>query len=185
VGSNASEVDVPLTPEERRKIYEAEEVRLEAEREIKAEEKARLKAESQPVFQKAILGCLGCLGLVFLIVLIASISSQLSKTAPRSGPPQVSEMQPGVHDDLSLFIAKYGPPDRQDGTEYDVPRPPIVTHWIIYDAERVQAIYYPDEAPVGSPPPYSHWKLMGFTDPVTNEAVSPETVVARMGHRGR
>ena len=73
---------------------------------------------------------------------------------------------------------------RDDSTAGDVPRPPIVTRWLVYAAERVRANYYPD-VPVGTPPPYSHWKLAGFTDPATNEVISPEEVVRRMEGRKR
>ena len=65
------------------------------------------------------------------------------------------------HDDLTLFISKYCRPDRDVSSENERPRPPIVTRQLIYKKEDVRAVYVPD-APVGSPPPYKSWKLMGF-----------------------
>lgn len=35
-------------------------------------------------------------------------------------------------DDLSFFVSKYGKPDIDDSTQFDNPRPPIVTRWLVY-----------------------------------------------------
>lgn len=119
-----------------------------------------------------------------LIAIAGSLAPRSTRDAERSPSSREDHAQSQVHDDLSLFISKYGRPGSEDGTEYDNPRPPIVTHWIVYRPERVQAIYYPD-APVTSPPPYGSWKLMGFTDLVTNEALTPDEAVRRLEGRRR
>lgn len=88
------------------------------------------------------------------------------------------------HDDLTLFISRYGPPDSEQSSENEVPRPPIVTRWLIYQKENIRAVYFPD-APVGSPPPYKKWKLIGFQHHTTNEVIRPAEVVRLMAHRDR
>lgn len=86
------------------------------------------------------------------------------------------------HDDLSLFISKYGKPDQINSSEYEVPRPPFVTKQLIYKRENVRVVYLAD-APIGSPPPYRGWKFIGFQDQRTNEVLKAEEVVRRLEKR--
>lgn len=86
------------------------------------------------------------------------------------------------YDDLSLFVSKYGQPDQIKSSEYEKPRPPIVTKQLIYKKEKVRAVYVP-EAPVGSPPPYKKWKLLGFQDNRTSKVLQPVEVVQRLDKR--
>lgn len=86
------------------------------------------------------------------------------------------------YDDLTLFISKHGQPDQIKSSEYEEPRPPIVTKQIIYKKENVRAVYVP-EAPIGSSPPYKKWKLLGFQDQRTNEVLDPNEVVRRLDKR--
>jgi len=85
-------------------------------------------------------------------------------------------------DDLSLFTSKFGQPDQVKSSEYEKPRPPIVTKQLIYKKENVRVVYVPD-APVGSPPPYQGWKLLGFQDQKTNQVLKAEEVARRMEKR--
>jgi hypothetical protein len=89
-----------------------------------------------------------------------------------------------AYDDLSLFLASYGPPDERDSTENDHPRPPIVTKWIVYRNEHVRATYVPD-ARLGDPPPYERWKLVAFQDTGTNAVLRPADVARRLRGRQR
>ncbi len=157
-----------LTPEERRRIHETEKARLEAKAEIESEDRRR-------VFSTVTRGGVIMVGIV---ITLWAVGSLVRSNRPDSGGFVA------VHDDLSLFLSKYGPPDKEVSTERDDPRPPIVTRWLDYNAERVRAVYYPD-VPVGTPPPYSTWKLMGFMDPTTNTALSPDEVVHRLEGRKR
>lgn len=86
------------------------------------------------------------------------------------------------HDDLTLFISKFGQPDQIKSSEYESPRPPVVTKQLIYKRENVRAVYIPD-APAGFPPPYRNWKLMGFQDHQTNQVLKAEEVVRRLEKR--
>lgn len=89
---------------------------------------------------------------------------------------------PTVHPDS--VIAKYGKPDRVDSTEYDRPRPLIVTRMLEYRKERVRFVFFPG-ASVGSPPPYRSWKLMGIQDTRDNSVLSASETTRRMSGRAR
>lgn len=89
------------------------------------------------------------------------------------------------YDDLSLLISKYGKPDVDDSTQYDKPRPPIVTRWLSYKKENVRAWYVPDGVSVGDPPPYRKWKFIGFADEKTKEPISPDEAVKQLQLRVR
>lgn len=86
------------------------------------------------------------------------------------------------YDDVSQFVCRFGKPDIDDSTENDRPRPPIVTRKLIYEKERVRAVYVPD-ARISDPPPYRRWKFIGFQDPDTNVVLSAQEVVRRMQAR--
>jgi len=81
-------------------------------------------------------------------------------------------------------IAKYGTPDIIDSTEYDKPRPPFVTKWLTYQKENVKFIFIAD-APMGSPPPYKKWKLLGVQDIHSNAMLDAEEMQRRMSRRLR
>lgn len=105
-------------------------------------------------------------------------------TAQEQGRGKSQEGESEPQDDLTLFISKYGPPDSEYSSENEVPRPLIVTRWLIYKKESVRAVYHPD-APVGSSPPYEKWKLFGFQNQKTNAVIKPAQVVKLMAHRER
>ena len=88
------------------------------------------------------------------------------------------------NDDLSLFIAKFGSPDQVKSSENEKPRPPIVTKQLIYKKENVRAVYFAD-GPVGAPPPYKKWKLLGFQDNRTNAVLQPADVTDKLKGRQR
>jgi len=79
-------------------------------------------------------------------------------------------------------IAKYGMPDVVDSTEYDKPRPPLVTKFVTYKKENVRFVFFAD-APVGSPPPYKKWKFLGGQDPRNNSVLKAEEIEKRMANR--
>ena len=82
-------------------------------------------------------------------------------------------------DDASEIIRRYGKPDRDDSTEHDQPRPPIVTRFLDYTRRGVRIMLVPTN-PIGSPPPYS-WKLFGFVDLRTERRITPEEAARRLG----
>ena len=84
-------------------------------------------------------------------------------------------------DDASEIIKRLGRPDKDDSTEYDQPRPPVVTRWLDYTRQNVRVMLVPTNK-VGDPPPYS-WKLMGFMDLTRQQKISPEEVARRFGGR--
>jgi len=84
-------------------------------------------------------------------------------------------------DDASEIIKRLGRPDKDDSTEYDQPRPPVVTRWLDYTRQNVRVMLVPANR-VGDPPPYT-WKLMGFTDLARQQKISPDEVARRFGGR--
>ena len=136
--------------------------------------------------QKQGVGFCGCLTVAMIAVVIfwviyryvqdsgtpPTTSSEQSSSTPAPAPPS---------DDADVLIAKYGSPDREETTARDFPRPPIPTRFLIYDAERVRAVYVPD-GKEGEPPPYK-WKLMGFQDSQDNSVLTPAEAVDRLKNR--
>lgn len=51
-----------------------------------------------------------------------------------------------------------------------------------YKKERVRFTLLAN-APIGSPPPYASWKLMGYQDPETNEVISQAEAEKRLATR--
>lgn len=79
-----------------------------------------------------------------------------------------------------MIILKYGKPDAITSSEYEKPRPPLVMKFFDYKRQRVRFLFIAD-APVGSPPPYASWKLVGLTDPTTNAVIKVDEMQRRMG----
>ena len=129
------------------------------------------------------------IGVLTLLVILAlsrrsdeASATPVSPSAPTAPTPTAEPQSP--HDDLSLFISKYGQPDQIKSSENESPRPPIVTKQLIYKKENVRAVYVAD-ASVGAPPPYEKWKLLGFQDNRTNAVIDPTDVVKKLEGRKR
>lgn len=105
------------------------------------------------------------------LILVLVVASQVVLAADR---------YPSIHPDT--IIAKYGNPDVIDSTEYDNPRPPFVTKWLIYQKENVRFMFLAD-APVSSPPPYNKWLLLGAQDVRDDRVLNTDEVAARMKKR--
>lgn len=86
--------------------------------------------------------------------------------------------------DPTDIVAKYGKPDKIKSTEHDKPRPPIVTRMLEYRKEHVRFVLFAD-APMGSPPLYDSWKLMGTQDPRDNSVISDKEAAQRLQSRVR
>lgn len=67
---------VSLTPEEKKKIYEEEKARLEAQEKLKkiAEEKEK-RAQADRKAKENLMGCYGCLAIIVIVVLISLVGS--------------------------------------------------------------------------------------------------------------
>ena len=129
------------------------------------------------------------LGGLLVIALVSYFALRACGGEPSTVGSRAAEMAAPVRpssptDDLSLFVSKYGPPDVDDSTLNDKPRPPMVTRWLVYKKEHVRATYLPDVA-VGTPPPYNRWKLVGFQDERNNAVLQASEVVARLKGRLR
>ena len=84
--------------------------------------------------------------------------------------------------DPADILVKYGKPDRTVSTEYDKPRPPFVTRMLEYKKENVRIALLAN-APMGSPPPYQSWRLMGFQDLKSNEVIAEAEAERRLSIR--
>ncbi|MFH0888393.1 MAG: hypothetical protein V1871_04220 [Planctomycetota bacterium] len=154
-----------LSTEEKQRIYEEEKTRMDAQEKIK-QEKTTKGIQS------------GCLIAIVCVVLLFLLCNILPKNeVGRSTDTSSSE----AGDNLSSIIAKYGSPDEVDSTENDIPRPPIVTKWIIYKKQRVRFSFVPD-GKITDPPPYTRWKIFGIQDSITNEVLKVEEVNRRFGY---
>jgi len=109
-------------------------------------------------------------------------SNSSASTAPTDA--SITPSAPAPHDDLSLFISKFGEPDRVESSENETPRPPIVTKQLIYGREGVRVVYVVD-GEVGGAPPYKKWKLLGFQDDRTGAVLQPAEAMARLEGRKR
>jgi hypothetical protein len=89
---------------------------------------------------------------------------------------------PSSMEDVQVFIATYGTPDKEDTTAYDNPRPPMVSRILEYEPEHVRVLCIPD-AKVDDSPPYKGWLLVGFIDTRDRHVLKRPEVDERL--RGR
>jgi hypothetical protein len=123
-------------------------------------------------------GCLVLLGtLFFLGISVAMCRSDSEK--PEAVAPQ-SAIPFGKGDDAAAWLSRCAPPEQETSTAYDDPRPPIVTRFLDYPSKGVRVILVPI-APADSSPPYEKWRLMGLTDPATDQPIDPKEARRRMG----
>jgi hypothetical protein len=121
-------------------------------------------------------GCLITLGLIFGLIAVLAIASSLIK---QSSQITTEPLPNSANTGIEAVIAHYGTPDIIDSTEFDTPRPPMVTKWLIYKKQKIKLMFMAD-APLGSPPPYTKWVLIGATDTQKNIALGPDEVDRRM-----
>jgi len=105
----------------------------------------------------------------------------------KPGPPNAATteaspapVQFGTGDDAAAWLSRCTPPESDTTTAYDKPRPAIVTRYLSYPSKSVKIILVAN-GPMGSPPPYSSWRLMGVADPSNNQPIEPEEALRRMG----
>lgn len=84
--------------------------------------------------------------------------------------------------DYGAFTHQFGPPDSDDSTQYDKPRPPLVTRWIEYEPEHVRIVFVPI-AKVGEPPPYVGWKVFAFIDTKAERTLTRDEAERRLQGR--
>jgi hypothetical protein len=124
-------------------------------------------------------------GLVALMLFMCSHQTTPSGQGSSSSTSQATP-NPTLHAGQSVtpeaIAQKYGAPDVIDSTEYDNPRPPMVTSFLVYKHEHVRFALLAD-APIGAPPPYRQWKLLGAQDPRDKSVLSWDEVEKRMAGR--
>lgn len=87
-------------------------------------------------------------------------------------------------DEYEAILAKYGRPERDDSTEYDTPRPPIVTRFVEYRPENVKIAFIPIGR-AGEPPPYHAWKVVGYIDMNSNMKMSNWEAANKLARRAK
>jgi hypothetical protein len=117
-------------------------------------------------------------GLLLIIAICIAAMAWFQQEVVNHGPPRSDPSS------LDTFVARYGPPDADESTEHDVPRPPIVTRRIVYKRAGVAAVYVPN-APMNYAPPYDSWRLLGYQESITNKVLSLADVRHRMRAAGR
>ena len=106
----------------------------------------------------------------------------LSKIALVALVPLTANAQSMPVVDPADFVAKYGKPDQIRSTEYDKPRPPFVTKMLEYKKENVRIVLLAN-VPMGTPPPYNSWKLMGYQDTRDNSVLKLPEAEQRLASR--
>lgn len=80
------------------------------------------------------------------------------------------------------LVQRFGKPDQVRSTEHEKPRPPFVTRILDYKKEGVRIVLLAN-APIGTPPPYSSWKLMGYQNAKDNAVITEEEFTRRIASR--
>jgi hypothetical protein len=80
------------------------------------------------------------------------------------------------------LVSRFGAPDQVRSTENDKPRPPFLTRMLEYRKQGVRIVLLAN-APIGSPPPYSSWKLMGYQNIKDNAVITEEEFARRVATR--
>lgn len=92
----------------------------------------------------------------------------------------IAECSSGIQPDQIISI--YGKPDKIKSSEYDDPRPPLVTRMLEYKKEHVRFTFLSSE-PIGKIPPHDDWLLIGTQDPSNNSVISIDVAKQRMEKR--
>jgi hypothetical protein len=100
----------------------------------------------------------------------------------RPGAGTSSGLGMTIEDEAALFVAAYGPSDEESSSEHEVPLPPLVTRSLVYKPENVRAVFIAD-APLGAPPPYARWKLLGFQNEATDQPLDAAQVAQLLAKR--
>ena len=109
------------------------------------------------------------------LLVATAITTALFGGAGAKDMPEISQAD---------IVARYGKPDRLTSAENERPRPPLVTKMIEYKKENVRFVLLAN-APMGSPPPYNSWKLMGYQDPRDNKVLTVDEVERRLSGRAK
>jgi hypothetical protein len=123
----------------------------------------------------------GRLGRLFLYAVLGFIGLMLIGVfAPRPAapPPLSSEQVEAIRTNPSALIELAGPPDSDEATDRDKPRPPMITRILKYAGRDVSAIY---ASGGGFGKPHNgKWVLARFQSVRSGAALSEDTALARL-----
>ena len=75
-------------------------------------------------------------------------------------------------DRLSTLLSRCKPPTMDTSSEYEVPRPIMVTRVLTWSDQSVRAFYVPTGR-LGDEPPYADWQLFAWSDPGRKIRLTP------------
>jgi len=117
------------------------------------------------------------------VAILAVFSIAAILNSPPSTPRALDLAGAQKNDSIDILIRRFGQPDADESSANEQPRPPIVTRILTYNQERVRAVYHANVG-FGTPLPKSFdWRLIGFTDPEKNVALSPDAAIRRLSSR--
>ena len=128
------------------------------------------------------------LGGVFAFFVFMFVLAMIMGSVARNRETNTAIVPASASNDAELLLSRCGAPSKDDSTEYDNPRPPMVSRIITYQKAHLKFLYIPGgDAKIGDPPPYS-WKLIGITDSRTDapiedvKTVLPTRMPCAVGH---
>jgi hypothetical protein len=86
-------------------------------------------------------------------------------------------------DNAAQWLMYFEPPDFDDNTGFDVPRPPLVSRFMVYRAENVRVMFLA-RGTVGAPPPYK-WRFIAFSDAQTNQPLDVSDAMNKLYRKRR
>lgn len=144
--------------------------------EIEAEELARIQIRDQLANKRAseqwakrLLGVLSLIAIAVACPPVLSVLERATSTTGAASPRAGSQDT----DELTMVLKIAGPPDSSTSTEHENPPPPIPSRVLFYDRAGVKAAFLRN-------PNGRTWRLLGFMDYTTGEAMSDVTALARL-----
>ncbi len=109
------------------------------------------------------------LGAAFVVILMIKSCGGTPAQTETSAP-----------DDATLMVSTCGPPDVDNSTANDNPRPPIPIRILEYKSLNIRFTFMPSgDTSVGAPPPY-RWTYLAVQDTVTNQPLDVQIASKRM-----
>lgn len=83
----------------------------------------------------------------------------------------------------SEFIDRFGPPDSDESSENEVPRPLVLSRRLVYKAEDVLVFCIPEESHKGNRIPVSGWQIFNMQTITTKAILSDQQVLIALAKR--
>jgi hypothetical protein len=138
--------------------------------EIEAEELARIEIRQRLDAEKrSARWGKGLLGVSAMIAMLVGCPPVLYILTSGSAATNIGQQET---DQLLMILKIAGPPDSSKSTEFDSPPPPIPSRILHYGSAGVRVAFLRE--------PGKNWRLLGFMDAASGEALSDVTALARL-----